>query len=331
MVLFMYGFIFLAAIQSASGTCAARYQIITDHSACLSKSANAQSSGVSASEKTEIVNLHNQYRNNVSPTSRNMLKMAWDDDVAIVAQAYADNCVYEHDDNYARLIPGRYDAGQNLAITSGSHSWSAMIELWHSESNHFTFGSGSTTSEDVGHYTQMVWAKSHKIGCGYAYCTNLMASGAGFYVCNYSPAGNLAGSQNSPYETGSSCGDCPNSCSGNLCDCSSSDCYNGGTFDVDTCACACKGNAAYYVGSSCALNCTGIGTPFCGFNSGQCSSYSNVPFDCPVTCGFCPAGDSTSYLHGQTTTPSSASAKRTSHWTSLGASMTVAGILVSFT
>ena len=30
-------------------------------------------------------------------------------------------------------------------------------------------------------------------------------------------SGNLAGSQNSPYETGSSCGDCPNSCSGNLC------------------------------------------------------------------------------------------------------------------
>ena len=32
---------------------------------------------------------------------------SWDDDVATVAQAYADNCFFGHDSNYKRVIPGK--------------------------------------------------------------------------------------------------------------------------------------------------------------------------------------------------------------------------------
>lgn len=300
------GWIILTAIQNIDAACSARYQIITGHSACLSRSGNAQSYGVSASEKIEIVDRHNHHRSGVSPEARNMLKMAWDDEVALIAQAYAENCVFAHDGNQARMIPGRYTAGQNLAIASGSHSWTARIDSWHSEVDDFAFDSGSINGGDVGHYTQMVWAESHKIGCGYAYCTNLFGNtGGGLYVCNYSPGGNVSPNQNSPYSSGTSCQDCPSSCNSNLCDCSSYDCYNYGTMDVNTCSCSCRNNLDFYVGSSCALNCTEI-TSSCGFTQAQCSIYSNVPFDCPKLCGFCPAGDSTDLL--PTTTPSAATA-----------------------
>lgn len=38
-------------------------------------------------------------------------------------------------------------------------------------------------AKDVGHYTQMVWATSNNVGCGYNYC-----GGDELYVCNYGPA-----------------------------------------------------------------------------------------------------------------------------------------------
>ena len=55
------------------------------------------------------------------------------------------------------IITGLYNAGQNLAVTTGTHNWTAMIEDWHDEVNHFAFGSGSTNGQDVGHYTQVIF------------------------------------------------------------------------------------------------------------------------------------------------------------------------------
>ena len=31
---------------------------------------------------------------------------SWDDEIAMVAQTYAENCMFEHDDSYKRMIPG---------------------------------------------------------------------------------------------------------------------------------------------------------------------------------------------------------------------------------
>jgi hypothetical protein len=46
----------------------------------------------------------------------------------------------------------------------------------------------------IDHYTQVVWAKSTKVGCGVASCdTGLFGSGGVMLVCKYSPPGNLAG------------------------------------------------------------------------------------------------------------------------------------------
>lgn len=45
---------------------------------------------------------------------------------------------------------------------------------------------------DTGHYTQILWAASTRIGCGYV---NFM-NGNGYtvlLVCNYGPAGNVLG------------------------------------------------------------------------------------------------------------------------------------------
>ena len=53
------------------------------------------------------------------------------------------------------LRVGRYGAGQNLAVSSGSTTWPSMIHLWDDEKYNFTYGSGPVGGAVVGHYTQV--------------------------------------------------------------------------------------------------------------------------------------------------------------------------------
>jgi len=60
------------------------------------------------------------------------------------------------------------------------------VEAWFEEVDDFTYG-GQNKLAATGHYTQMVWAKTNQVGCGYARCKD----GKGTfhnYVCNYCPA-----------------------------------------------------------------------------------------------------------------------------------------------
>jgi len=66
-------------------------------------------------------------------------------------------------------------------------------------------------NEETGHYTQVVWAETYKVGCGFkAY----QASDGykKFYVCNYGPGGNIIGG--SMYTEGDACTACPADASG---------------------------------------------------------------------------------------------------------------------
>ncbi|GAB6028802.1 hypothetical protein CHUAL_004613 [Chamberlinius hualienensis] len=96
--------------------------------------------------------------------------------------------------------------GQNVAITQSSRSsnkvdFSQSIQNWYSEVTNFNsrnirpfvFNSGT------GHYTQVVWAETDRIGCGYAYY--LVGSWySKLYVCNYGVGGNIQ--SGSMYEVG---------------------------------------------------------------------------------------------------------------------------------
>ena len=60
--------------------------------------------------------------------------------------------------------------------------------------------------ETTGHYTQVVWADTYKVGCGFSqYKQNDF--NMGLYVCNYGPGGNVIGAP--LYKVGTACSDCP--------------------------------------------------------------------------------------------------------------------------
>ncbi|KAL3842073.1 hypothetical protein ACJMK2_020138 [Sinanodonta woodiana] len=281
-----------------SRPCDLKFQIVPNHTACLDKSSKVKESGVQANEIEVIVDEHNRVRREVSAT--NMLKMSWDDEVAFVAQRWAENCQIAHDLNYNRYVYGRFSVGQNLAWGNFKMTWSQAIKLWADEKAYYTYGSNvGAGDKEIGHYTQMVWAQSVKIGCGYANC-----AGTHYYVCNYAPGGSL--DNLNPYIMGATCADCPSKCSNRLCDCGSMVCLNGGDIDLDTCTCSCNKGLQFYSQPLCSLNCKEIKEPpQCSyFGKSGCSIYVNVPQECPSMCNWCPAAGATFSTNTETSSAS---------------------------
>ncbi|GIY35593.1 hypothetical protein CDAR_563111 [Caerostris darwini] len=216
------------------------------HSYCLEKNTgcNIQKSGLTDKEVQQILKEHNEYRNKVAtgkegraidgalPQAANMLQMVWDDELAGVAQKWADNCVYAHDCRDCRRVD-YFKVGQNIAYDDWlcndqkcmdnlsekdrSPNWTSVIKNFYEEvrDSDKKLVQAFYSAKKIGHFTQIAWAKTWRIGCGYTGFVNGL-SFRRFYVCNYGPAGNIL---NEPmYKTGDSCSDCPiNSCCGQNC------------------------------------------------------------------------------------------------------------------
>ncbi len=67
-----------------------------------------------------------------------------------------------------------------------------MVQAWTSEVAWYDYDSNTCSApagQSCGHYTQIVWADSLRIGCGRALCDD----GWEIVTCNYDPPGNWAG------------------------------------------------------------------------------------------------------------------------------------------
>lgn len=99
-----------------------------------------------------------------------------------------------------------------------------MINSWASEVADFEYN--VSTSQMVGHYTQIVFNGVSRVGCGAALC------GTNYYAyCNY-----VSGQFNflTPYTHGNACLACPSGkCVDNQCNCGLV-CQNGGTLGRST-------------------------------------------------------------------------------------------------
>ena len=120
--------------------------------------------------------------------------LVWDDALARDATAYANWLAranrFEHDRQQGRS-PRQ---GENLFMgTRGAYSYADMIRLLADEGRYFRAGrfpDVSTTGSvwHVGHYTQIIWPTSQRVGCATA--SNRTND---YLVCRYLPAGNVVG------------------------------------------------------------------------------------------------------------------------------------------
>ncbi|CAD7086125.1 unnamed protein product [Hermetia illucens] len=161
-----------------------------------------------------IVMLHDYFRTKVIPSASNMLSMKWHRGAARTAQRWADQCRFlTHDTPKGRQVENFGSCGQNIFVSTHKVPWIFALRTWFIERQNFTYGGDMNNLEVVGHYTQMVWATTHKVGCGLAKCRNGPRGKTYFnYVCNYCPIGNYYDRLGFPYRAGRPCGSCPGSC-----------------------------------------------------------------------------------------------------------------------
>ncbi|XP_030404564.1 glioma pathogenesis-related protein 1-like [Gopherus evgoodei] len=163
---------------------------------------------------------HNKQRSAVRPAAANMLYMTWDAALARTARAWAKKCLFKHSPYLTEKYmshPHYGHVGENIWTGHyGLFGVTEAIKLWTDEVQHYNLQTNKCT-KTCGHYTQVVWDNSHKVGCAVVFCR--IAAGirdAAHFVCNYVPSGNYP---RKPYKAGSSCSLCSKEdiCVDNLC------------------------------------------------------------------------------------------------------------------
>lgn len=108
--------------------------------------------------------------------------LKWDERLAEGAERWARRCVFEHDPNS--------EAGENLYSSWGEPDpdkvLRSAVKAWYGEVRDYRYG--SRRSAGTGHFTQVVWKGSTRLGCSAHRCKPLR-----IVVCRYSPPGNVAG------------------------------------------------------------------------------------------------------------------------------------------
>ena len=150
----------------------------------------------------EILCAHNARRGTFpTPTPNPALEdLEWDSALTDIAADYAAQCTWEHNPNRSDNYPGY--VGENLALFSSGWPTNTLVEStltnWvEGEMPDYDYAT-NTCSGVCGHYTQVVWRDTARVGCAVQQCasfTNLGPAWNNGYivVCNYSPGGNHVG------------------------------------------------------------------------------------------------------------------------------------------
>jgi len=143
-----------------------------------------QTTNVLSEEMQQVLAKHNEYR-----CMHGVPLLTWDVEIAANAQEWADRGIVEHSPWSFRNVNG-VQCGENLYWASWSTGESATI-AWYSEIEH-TDPYGVVTGHDpnTGHYTQVVWKDTTKLGCGLAWAEKFGRQGQ-FWLCQYGPLGNI--------------------------------------------------------------------------------------------------------------------------------------------
>ncbi|PON86808.1 Cysteine-rich secretory protein, allergen V5/Tpx-1-related [Trema orientale] len=133
----------------------------------------------------DYLNAHNSARAQVG-----VGPMTWDDGIAAFALQYAN----KHAGDCSMVHSGVPEYGENLAKSTGDLTGTSAVNLWVQEKAYYDPNSNSCAVGQVcGHYTQVVWRNSVRLGCAKVRCAN----GGTLIGCNYSPRGNIIGQR--PY------------------------------------------------------------------------------------------------------------------------------------
>ena len=117
--------------------------------------------------------------------------VTWSNELAATAQAWADHL---RDTNKCGLIHSDARLGENLAGGKDLDIAHA-VKMWADEGEHYSYSPQYEFEIPTGHYTQVVWRNTQKVGCALHDCPGLQYGSS--IVCDYGPGGNFNGEK--PY------------------------------------------------------------------------------------------------------------------------------------
>lgn len=130
--------------------------------------------------QTEILNEHNNKRD-----LHGVQHLSWDDELAKYAADYAASSF--SCDN-VQLIHSHGPYGENLA--AGYTGGASPVDAWYDEISQYDYNNPGF-SEATGHFTQVIWKDTTKLGCAYVTCNNAWRQ---YTICEYSDSrGNIVG------------------------------------------------------------------------------------------------------------------------------------------
>jgi len=178
--------------------------VVTGGSTGTDGGSGAHSNPLSQALISEFVSAHNNARSGAlnPPPSPALPPVSWDPILADSAYNYLVKCqsaagsLVDHNANrssdYVALGGSGY-VGENIYAMQGAAATpTAAVALWMGEASSYDY---ATNSGNAGHYTQVVWRASVRIGCAIVTCPAVKYSNT--ILCDYSPGGNISGQK--PY------------------------------------------------------------------------------------------------------------------------------------
>jgi hypothetical protein len=159
---------------------------------CVSLPLLAGANGRLTSLDQRLLAAHNRER-----TDAGLPAMRWDPALAADAAEWGEELAPTDDIEHSPDDPEDPDPqGENLWLgTRGHFTPEQMVGMWVEEKRHFVprpipFSSKTGNFDDVGHYTQVMWRDTGRVGCA-------LANGDEheILVCRYAAAGNVEGEQ----------------------------------------------------------------------------------------------------------------------------------------
>ena len=146
-------------------------------------------------QSDEFLSAHNGERQSlgISP-------LVWDDTLASYANQYALSQDNPQGGCSGDLTHSNGPYGENLYwywTSSGTLATPTdAVNAWISEKQDYDYASNTCVSgQECGHYTQVVWAATLRVGCVAHACAS--NPGATYTICSYDPPGNYVGQR--PY------------------------------------------------------------------------------------------------------------------------------------
>lgn len=146
------------------------------------------SAGAVSGEAEEFLAAHNRARSKVD-----VAPLEWSEELAAYARRYGEK---QRDQHQCAMVHSQGPYGENLFWGYGKRYAPAdAVRSWENEGHDYHYESNSCTPGKVcGHYTQVVWADTKRVGCASIACHD----GATFIICSYDPPGNFVGER--PYD-----------------------------------------------------------------------------------------------------------------------------------